>query len=159
MHRLTAATLLGVLLALAPGQCSAQPAAPGGNSPAVRTVVFIAEVLSAQAQPLARKVSLTFTAFGADGKAANVIDPQSGTIHPGPLVLIRTTPWRHESRLIPPVIAVSLTVVYLGLVGEIVQCYATVDGAEVSRSVVQIKAVGPGGSRGGGSAHCEYIAG
>jgi hypothetical protein len=159
MHRLTAAILIGILLALAPGQCSAQPAARGGNSPAGHTVVFIAEVFSAQGEPLARIVSLTVTAFQANGEIASAVDPQSGKVaYHQPLVMYRKTPWRHTSTLTPGIVGVSFTVDYFGIKGEIVQCYGTVDGSEVSRSANQIKSTGPGG-RGGESAHCVYMGG
>ena len=119
--------------------------------------MFHVEVLSPQAQPISRRVDLTITAVQADGSIATVVDPDSGEIHPGPLVIKRTTPWTHTSTLGPGVVAVSLTVDYLGNDKEIVVCYATVGGSEISRDEDQVRG-GPGG-RGYATASCEALTG
>ena len=145
------AALVTALMLAAPASCGT----PTTPAPA-RVVVFTVETLTPQLEHIKKRVSLTITAIQADGSVANVTE--RGYTRPGPLELIISTPYRHAETLAPGVVAVSITVLYLGDKGDIVQCVATVDDHEVDRDVVQVAVVGSGG-RGSAKAHCAYAGG
>src|SRR5258706_1583189 len=115
---LTAAVATALVLLASPTACAPTPVNPGESSappgvvvppgpapdggPAVeRHVGFVIEVRSLSGRPYNRGVSLTFTIIQNDGKIAPMTNPDTGHDQPGPLELIRTTPWRHTVSLLP----------------------------------------------------------
>jgi hypothetical protein len=116
-------------------------------------VRFHIETLNNQGQPTKRRVGLTITGIQADGKIAKYMDHETGVLVPGPQITFPTTPSYYDFTFGPGIVSASVLVDYLGVKGDIVQCYVTAGALELDRDVDQVRTVGPNG-RGAARASC-----
>jgi hypothetical protein len=132
------------------------PAEPDPAGVGFVDVAFLVETFDEFDIPTVRSTRLAILAIEADGDIANVVH-DDGTVSPGPLVLIRPTPWTHISTLGPGVVKVKLTALYLGRHGESVKCSVEVDGVLVEFLTSEATVIGdPQNNAGSATVTCSF---
>lgn len=141
------AVILAVILFAFAGVAACTPISTPNPAPVStdKTVTFVVETADVAGLPTSRKVAITVTAFGQDGKAGANVDPSTGATLPPPVEPVQT-PWAHTVHMGHGLTTASITIAFFGLQGEVVKCSVEENGTTVDEQEKPI----PGGNPNGG---------